>query len=166
MANKKDKKRKENIQKKSVIETFKFQTCWGYRKQFGEPSEVLTAFIETEMNCILELGIYEDLLSIKDFVDDVKIAIGIEPIAELGDFVHSLISTALGIVKITDANKFSMPAPWQDLVKKRILSIYYPGDMRNKVVEYAKTRNYNTSTYLGQPIVKFKQLYIKIERKI
>ena len=31
--------------------------------------------------------------------------------------------------------------------------------------EYAKTKNYNISTYLGQPIVKFCRLYIKLERK-
>ena len=35
-----------------------------------------------------------------------------------------------------------------------------------KSVEYAKNKNYNTSTYLGQPIVKFNHLFIKIDRKI
>ena len=34
-----------------------------------------------------------------------------------------------------------------------------------KVFEYAKAKNYNTSTYLGLPIVKFCRLYIKLERK-
>lgn len=32
-------------------------------------------------------------------------------------------------------------------------------------VEWAKMNGYNTSTYLGQPIVKFTKLYIRIERR-
>ena len=36
----------------------------------------------------------------------------------------------------------------------------------NHLYEYAKNKNYNTSTYLGQPIVKFNHLFIKIDRKI
>ena len=43
---------------------------------------------------------------------------------------------------------------------------FYTKDDIKDVVEYAKEKNYNTSTYLGQPIVKFNQLYIKINRKI
>jgi hypothetical protein len=72
----------------------------------------------------------------------------------------------LGIAKIADINKFGIPTSWDELIKKKILSIYYPDEIRNQVVEYAKEKNYNTSTYLGQPIVKFNQLYIKISRKI
>ena len=45
----------------------------------------------------------------------------------------------------------------QDIIAK-LHRIVFPG--------YAKEKNYNTSTYLGQPIVKFNQLFIKIDRKI
>lgn len=48
---------------------------------------------------------------------------------------------------------------------KKILIIFYPDEKRNAVVEWAKMNGYNTSTYLGQPIVKFTKLYIRIERR-
>lgn len=118
------------------------------------------------MDYIIKLDLQEELLSIKSFVDDVKTGLGVEPIPELGDFYHSLVAISLGIAKIADINKFCVPTAWHDLIKKKILSIYYPDEIRNQVVEYAKNKNYNTSTYLGQPIVKFNHLFIKIDRKI
>ena len=166
MANKKDKKRKDALKKKSTIEALKFQTRWGFEKQFGTPSSLYSVFLETELDYIIELELQEDLLSIKRFIDDIKSGLGLEPIPDLGDFYHSLVAISLGIAKIADINKFGIPTPWDELLNKKILSIYYPDEIRNQVVEYAKDQNYNTSTYLGQPIVKFNQLYIKINRKI
>ena len=166
MANKKDKKRKDALKKKSTIEALKFQSRWGFEKQFGVPSSLYSVFLETEVDYIIKLDLQEELLSIKSFVDDVKTGLGVEPIPELGDFYHSLVAISLGIAKIADINKFCVPTAWHDLIKKKILSIYYPDEIRNQVVEYAKNKNYNTSTYLGQPIVKFNHLFIKIDRKI
>ena len=166
MANKKDKKRKDALKKKSTIEALKFQSRWGFEKQFGVPSSLYSVFLETEVDYIIKLDLQEELLSIKSFVDDVKTGLGVEPIPELGDFYHSLVAISLGIAKIANINKFCVPTAWHDLIKKKILSIYYPDEIRNQVVEYAKNKNYNTSTYLGQPIVKFNHLFIKIDRKI
>ena len=166
MANKKDKKRKDALKRKSAIESLKFQTRWGFVNQFGTPSSLYSVFLETELDYIIELGLQEELLSIKRFIDDIKSGLCVEPIPELGDFYHSLVAISLGISQIADINKFCIPTPWDELLNKKILSIYYPDEIRNQVVEYAKEKNYNTSTYLGQPIVKFNQLYIKINRKI
>ncbi len=166
MANKKDKKRKDALKRKSTIEALKFQTKWGFEIQFGAPSSSYSVFLETELDCIIELELQEELLSIKSFIDDVKSGLGVEPLPELGDFYHSLVAISLGIAKIADIDSFGVPTAWLDLIKKKILSIYYPDEIRNLVVEYAKEKNYNTSTYLGQPIVKFNQLFIKIDRKI
>lgn len=166
MANKKDKKRKDALKKKSTIEALKFQTRWGFEKQFGTPSSLYSVFLETELDYIIELGLQEELLSIKRFIDDIKSGLCVKPIPELGDFYHSLVAISLGISQIADINKFGIPTSWDELLNKKILSIYYPDEIRNQVVEYAKEKNYNTSTYLGQPIVKFNQLYIKINRKI
>ena len=162
----KDKKRKDALKKKSTIDALKFQARWGFEKQFGVPSSLYSVFLETELDYIIELELQEDLLSIKRFIDDIKSGLGLEPIPELGDFYHSLVAISLGISQIADINKFGIPTSWDELIKKKILSIYYPDEIRNQVVEYAKEKNYNTSTYLGQPIVKFNQLYIKISRKI
>ena len=52
----------------------------------------------------------------------------------------------------------------RDQIEKKLLTIYYPEKLRNKVVDWAKANGYSTSSYLGRPIVKFKQLYLIIER--
>lgn len=166
MASRKNQNRKDALKRKSAIESLKFQTRWGFEKHFGTPSSLYSVFLETELDYIIELGLQEDLLSIKRFIDDIKSGMGLEPIPELGDLYHSLVAISLGIAKIADINKFGIPTSWDELLNKKILSIYYPDEIRNQVVEYAKEKNYNTSTYLGQPIVKFNQLYIKISRKI
>lgn len=92
MANKKDKKRKDALKKKSTIEALKFQTRWGFEKQFGTPSSLYSVCLETELDYIIELDLQEELLSIKNFIDDVKTGLGVKPIPELGDFYHSLVA--------------------------------------------------------------------------
>ena len=166
MDSRKKQNRKDALKRKSAIESLKFQTRWGFVNQFGTPSSLYSVFLETELDYIIELGLQEELLSIKRFIDDIKSGLCVEPIPELGDFYHSLVAISLGISQIADINKFGIPTSWDELLNKKILSIYYPDEIRNQVVEYAKEKNYNTSTYLGQPIVKFNQLYIKINRKI
>ena len=51
-----------------------------------------------------------------------------------------------------------------ELMKKKLLKIYYPEEVRNKIFEWAKTNGYNTSTYLGQPMVKYAKLFILLDR--
>ena len=53
---------------------------------------------------------------------------------------------------------------YYEQIEKKLLTIYYPEKQRNKVVDWAKANGYSTSSYLGRPIVKFKQLYLIIER--
>ena len=165
MTKRNNEKRKNALNKRSDIETLEFQTQWGLKKLLGNTYYTYTAYIEAELHFIIELNLYEDLLSIKEFVDDVRGALGVEPEPESGDFCHSLAAMALGIGKTNDICNFDEPTDWLALLEKKILSIYYTAETRNKVFEYAKTKNYNISTYLGQPIVKFCRLYIKLERK-
>ena len=160
-----DKKRKDAIEKKTAAETLKFQAQWGMKKQFGEASSLHTLCLETETDYIIELNLHEELLSIKNFIDSIRTALNTEPVAEIGDFQNSLVAISLGIAKIAEIKDFGIPVDWQEMIVKKMLSIYYPCETRNNVVEYAKRLGYTTSTYLGQPIVKFNRLYIKIARK-
>ena len=117
MINKKDKKRKDILKERSTIEALKLQTRGGYEKQFGVSSSLNSALLDTELNYVIELGLHEDLLSIKNFVEDVKNYLGVEPIVELGDFYYSLVAISLGIAKIADINRLGMPTAWHELMK-------------------------------------------------
>ena len=71
---------------------------------------------------------------------------------------------ALGIAQINEINNIGIPLTWSEMVEKKMLTIYYPEEYRNQIIDWAKANGYNTSTYLGRPIVKFSKLYIIIER--
>lgn len=164
MANKKDKMRKDALKKKGMIETLNFQARWGFKKLYGEPSQLWSTLMDKELDLVVELDLQEDLLSIKGLVDDVRLALGAEPVEERGDFHNTLVGLSLGIGRIQDINSMGVPATWHELLDKKLLSIYYTDDIRNEAAEHAKARGYNTSTYLGQPIVKFKHLHLKLDR--
>ena len=53
---------------------------------------------------------------------------------------------------------------WKELLKQKLIPIYYPEEIRNKVIAWANENGYTTSTYLGQPIIKFSNLFLLIKR--
>ena len=83
-----------------MIDSLIFQTNWGIKRIYGSPEDSITEMVKTELDCIVELNLFEDMLMIKKFVDDVKSAFSIEPVAERGDFCNSLVALALGIGRI------------------------------------------------------------------
>ena len=164
MNNKHLQKKNNTIKRKAMIESFIFLTNWGLKKLHTTPSNSVVTMTRTELDCIMDLNLFEDLLMIKKFVDDVKSAFNIKPVAERGDFCNSCVAFALGIGGMNVITELNMPADWKRLAEKKILSIYYPNDVRNSIVDYAKQNGYNVSTYLGKPMIKFSNLFLLIER--
>ena len=164
MKNKHLQKRSNAVKQKAMIESLVFQTNWGLKRLYEPPNDFIGTLVKAELDYIVELNLFEDLLMIKKFVDDVKSTFDIEPVAERGDFYRSPIALALGIGKVNDIKKVGIPIAWHELLEKKILSIHYPTDVRNSIVEYAKNNGYNTSTYLGKPIIKFNKFFVLLER--
>ena len=164
MKNKHLQKRSNAVKQKVMIESFIFLTNWGLKRLYTTPSNSVVTMTRTELDCIMDLNLFEDLLMIKKFVDDVKSTFDIEPAAERGDFCRSPVAIALGIGKVDDITKIRTPIAWHELLAKKLLSIYYPTDMRNSIVDYAKQNGYNVSTYLGKPMIKFSHLFLLLER--
>ena len=164
MKNKHQKKQNDTVEQKAMIDSLIFQTNWGIKKIYGSPEDSITEMVKTELDCIIELNLFEDLLMIKKFVDDVKSAFSIEPVAERGDFCNSLVALALGIGRINIITELYAPADWQGMAEKKILGIYYTNDIRNTIVDYAKQNAYNISTYLGKPIIKLSKIFVLLDR--
>ena len=163
---KKNQKRNEALKLKSAIETLSFQTSWGMKKLGGDDGEKYGELAKVEVDYLTELGLVQDILSIKDLVDGIRKEFQVEPCVELGDFCDSLVTMALGISRIGSIKDMGMPTDWEELVQKKLLKIYYPEEVRNRIFEWVKASGYNTSTYLGQPIVKFNKLFILLERNV
>lgn len=164
MKNKHLQKRNNIIKQKAMIESLFFQTNWGLKRLYETKNDFIETLVKTELDYIVELNLFEDLLMIKKFVDDVKSTFDIEPVAERGDFCRSPVSIALGIGKVDDITKIRTPIAWHELLAKKLLSIYYPTDMRNSIADYAKNNGYNTSTYFGKPMIKFNVIFLLLER--
>ena len=156
--------RSNAIKQKALIESLIFQTTWGIERIYGSPEDSITEMVKKELDYIVELNLFEDLLMIKKFVDDVKSAFSIEPVAERGDFCNSLVALALGIAHKNETTELSRPADWLKLAEKKILRIYYTNEIRNTIVDYAKQNAYNISTYLGKPIIKLSKIFVLLDR--
>ena len=163
MTKKKNQKKAEAHAKKSAVETLRFQAHWGL-KQLGHEDDMFNQLIDAEVDFIAELELAQELLAIKSLVDGVKLSFVVKKKKKKGDFVKSPTAVALGIAQVEDINKIGLPLTWSEMIEQKILTIYYPEEYRNQIVDWAKTNGYNTSTYLGRPIVKFSKLYIIIDR--
>ena len=164
MKNKHQKKQSNTVKQKAMIDSLIFQTNWGIKKLYKAPSDFILTLVKVELDYIIELNLFEDLLMIKKFVDDVKSAFSIEPVAERGDFCNSLVALALGVGRTNIITGLNAPADWQGLAEKKILGIYYTNDIRNTIVDYAKQNAYNISTYLGKPIIKLNKIFVMLDR--
>ena len=164
MKNKHQKKQSNTVKQKAMIDSLIFQTNWGIKKLYKTSSDIISTLVKVELDYIIELNLFEDLLMIKKFVDDVKSTFDIEPVAERSDFCRSPVAIALGIGKVDDITKIRTPIAWHELLAKKLLSIYYPTDMRNSIADYAKNNGYNTSTYFGKPMIKFNVIFLLLER--
>ena len=163
MAKKKNQKKAEAQAKKSAVESLRFQAHWGL-KQRGCEDDMFHKLVDAEVDIIAELELAQDMLAIKALVDDVKQAFGVTPTPEKGDLTKSPTAIALGIAYVEDMNNMGNPLSWSEMKEQKLVKIYYPEEYRNQIIDWAKANDYNTSTYLGRPIVKFCKLYISIER--
>lgn len=165
MTKKRKQNRKNELSEKRAVESIRFQTHFGLKQIRHKDTDMFHRLADAEINVIEELDLTEDILGIKNLVEGVKRALNVEPALEKGDFCTSIVSIALGISKIPVLDDMQMPVVnWPDHINKKLLTLYYPEESRNAVAEWAKANDYNTSTYLGRPVVKFKQLFIIIER--
>ena len=165
MAKKRKQNRKNELSKKRSVESIRFQTHIGLKQIGRKDTDMFHWLADVEINVIAELDLTDDILGIKNLVEGVRRELNVEPTLEKGDFCISIVAIALGISKIPVLDDMKMPVVnWQDRINKKILTLYYPEESRNAVAEWAKANDYNTSTYLGRPVVKFKRLFIIIER--
>ena len=165
MAKKRKQNRKNELSKKRSVESIRFQTHIGLKQIGHKDTDMFHWLADVEINVIAELDLTDDILGIKNLVEGVRRELNVEPTLEKGDFCTSIVAIALGISKIPVLDDMKMPVVnWKEQINKKMLILYYPEEYRNAVTEWAKANNYNTTTYLGRPVLKFKQLFIIIER--
>ena len=164
MTKKKNQKKAEAHAKKSAVETLRFQAHWGLKQLGHDDGNLFHQFVDTEVNFIAELELAQDMLAMKALVDDVKQAFGVTPTPEKGDLTKSPTAVALGIAYVEDMNIMGNPLSWNEMKEQKLLKIYYPEEYRNQIINWAKQKGFNTSTYLGMPIIKFSHIFLVMDR--
>lgn len=159
------KNKKDNAvnKQKIIMESLTFQVNWGLKKLYGN-NESLNGLATAELSVINELGLAEDIVMIKNMVDDIRKTLGINPIADKGNFCKSVVAIGLEIASVSDIAQFQIPVSWQEMIDQKIVKLYYPTDNINDIAALLKTKGYNTSTYLGRHIVKLNKLWISLDR--
>lgn len=165
MKKKNDPKRKAALMQKTAVETLEFQTIWGL-KQLGVDAELNECAL-AELASIKELGVTYDLLNMKRFAEGVRQALQADVVVDMGELVQSVVCMALGISRVSDVQQLAVSqCLWDELLKQKLLTVYYPADVRNEVVAWAMENGFTTSTYLGQPIIKFSKIFLAIKRML
>ncbi|MBO8460321.1 MAG: hypothetical protein IAA73_08325 [Bacteroidetes bacterium] len=165
MKKKNDPKRKAALMQKTAVETLEFQTIWGL-KQLGVDAELNECAL-AELASIKELGVTYDLLNMKRFAEGVRQALQADVVVDMGELVQSVVCMALGISRVSDVQQLAVSqCLWDELLKQKLLTVYYPADVRNEVVAWAMENGFTTSTYLGQPIIKFSKIFLAIKRMV
>ena len=163
MAKKKNQKKAEAQAKKSAVESLRFQAHWGL-KQRGCEDDMFHKLVDAEVEIIAELELAQDMLAIKALVDDVKQAFGVTSTPEKGNLTKSPTAVALGIAYVEDMNIMGNPLSWNEMKEQKLLKIYYPEEYRNQIINWAKQKGFNTSTYLGMPMIKFSHIFLVMDR--
>ena len=161
---KESEERREGGKPKLCCEILRFQAHWGLKQLGNEDGNLFHKLVDAEVNFIAELDLAQDMLAIKSLIDGVKQSFKATPTLEKGDFVKSPTAVALGIASVEDINNIGIPLTWNEMIAQKILTIYYPEEYRNQIIDWAKANGYCSSTYLGRPMVKFSKLYIIIDR--
>lgn len=150
---------------KTAVEALEFQTIWGL-KQLGVDAELNECAL-AELASIKELGVTYDLLNMKRFAEGVRQALQADVVVDMGELVQSVVCMALGISRVSDVQQLAVSqCLWDELLKQKLLTVYYPADVRNEVVAWAMENGFTTSTYLGQPIIKFSKIFLAIKRMV
>ena len=164
MAKNKNQKRKDAISLKNAQEALRFQVQWGLKKLGVAEGGVLYKLAIVELEYIAELGLTQDLLTMKKLIDGVEQKFGASVTADKAPFAQSIVCIALGIARVSDVSNIGLPMNWADAIAQKLLPVYFSDTVRNNAVAWAKQNGFNTSTYLGKPIAKFSNIYLIIDR--
>ena len=165
MAKKENQKRKQELAERKAVESLVFQVHYGLKMLGCKDNDLSHKLADAEIGVISQLGLTQDILNLKNLIDGVKRDLFIEPMPESGDFCESVSAIALGIARAQSMDYMNVPANWEALTNKKLLTISYLENMRNKVVEWARANGFTTSTYLGHPIVKFNKINVILKRQ-
>ena len=164
MSKNKDQKRKAQLAARAKNESFCFQVEYA-RKQKGINIMGMEQILTAELDAICQNDLTDALLDLAKIVEGIKKELGFEQEADKCSLNGSLVPFILGITTAQPdcatyvSGIFTAQQPLQ-------VSIAYDNEIRNQAVKWMEANGYEISSYLGQPLLKLKNVRIVIRRVV
>ena len=155
MSKNKDQKRKAQLAVRAKNESFRFQVEYT-KKQKGIDIIGMEQNLTAELDAICQNSLTDALL-------DIRKELGFEQEVDKCSLNGSLVPFILGITTTQPdcatyiPDLFAAQQPLQ-------VTIAYDNEIRNQAVNWMKANGYEISSYLGQPLLKLKNVRIVIKR--
>ena len=162
MSKNKDQKRKAQLAARAKNESFRFQVEY-IRKQKGINIMGMEQNLTTELDAICQNGLTDALLDLAKIIEGIRKELGFEQEVDKCSLNGSLVPFILGITEFQPDCTTYVP----DLCTAQLplqVTIAYDNEIRNQAVDWMKANGYEISSYLGQPLLKLKNLRIVIKR--
>ena len=164
MSKNKDQKRKAQLAVRAKNESFRFQVEY-MRKQKGIEIMGMEQDLTTELDAICQNGLTDALLDLAKIVEGIRKELGFEQEADKCSLNGSLVPFILGITATQPDCTTYVPSIFTTQQPLQV-TIAYDNEIRNQAVEWMKANGYEISSYLGQPLLKLKNLRIVIRRVV
>ena len=164
MSKNKDQKRKAQLATRAKNESFRFQVEFT-RKQKGIDIIGMEQNLTAELDAICQNSLTDALLDMARIIEGIRKELGFEQEVDKCSLNGSLVPFILGITTTQPDCATYVP----DLFTAQLplqVTIAYDDEIRNRVVDWMKVNGYETSSYLGQPLLKLKNVRIAIRRVI
>ena len=162
MSKNKDQKRKAQLAVRAKNESFRFQVEFT-RKQKGIDIMGMEQNLTTELDAICQNDLTDALLDLAKIIEGIRKELGFEQEADKCSLNGCLVPFILGITTTQPDNATYVPGIFSAQQPLQV-TIAYDNEIRNQAVNWMKANGYEISSYLGQPLLKLKNLRIVIKR--
>ena len=164
MSKNKDQKRKAQLATRAKNESFRFQVEFT-RKQKGINIMGMEQDLTTELDAICQNGLTDALLDMAKIVEGIRKELGFEQEVDKCSLNGSLVPFILGITATQPDSATYVPDIFTEHLPLQV-TIAYDNEIRNQAVKWMEANGYEISSYLGQPLLKLKNVRIVIRRVV
>ena len=164
MSKNKDQKRKAQLAARAKNESFRFQVEFT-RKQKCIDIMGMEQNLTTELDAICQNNLTDALLELAKIVEGVRKELGFEQEADKCSLNGSLVPFILGITTVQPDSTTYVPVLFTAQHPLQV-TIAFDNEIRNQAVKWMEANGYEISSYLGQPLLKLKNVRIVIRRVV
>lgn len=164
MSKNKDQKRKAQLATRAKNESFRFQVEFT-RRQKGINIMGMGQDLTTELDAICQNGLTDALLDMARIIEGIRKELGFEQEADKCSLNGSLVPFILGITATQPDSTTYVPGIFTEHQPLQV-TIAFDNEIRNQAVKWMVANGYEISSYLGQPLLKLKNVRIVIRRVV